>query len=523
MTVFRSPRVAEASVLVLAGVLLTLGVSHLPGVSQDEAWVFFRVREISAGARPVAGMSFYTGALHQYLVWPFLELFGYKIGVLRTVAALCNLSALFFAMRMVARLNMGERTHLWFGLLLGTTPIFLLMGRFGVELTSLGFLLVSLGVFLILRALQTTRGPRLVLALLGGLSLGVASYNHLLMIVVPTALGLSFLAVYRKATFTNSVTWFCLVGFLLGWSPQLFLMLVGESQSWADASQGMAGATEAVLETRILGELPLLPEILARNWDGALVYRRFAGPNWIWVIPYPVLAGLILLFFRIRAGALRAKPSRTTAIVLLFLLFLLLGTVVISTGLSTRFMVVPVAVGPLLLVMAASKGLGVGRRAAPYILASVALLNVGYMTTNFFIDYSRTRGVASIYPLGKQLIESSTTFVSTEALYGELVDADFELILANETIAGPLMVHDWDRRELNVRFWRLATTPPSDFGDAVSSVAVIYHNGPISWNRATEVFDISDVSEIRTEGATYRLQSDFDEHFRIFTLNTPQP
>ena len=519
MTSLRNRRIAEACILVLAGVLLLSGVWRLPGISQDEAWVLFRVHAISEGERPVAGMTFYTGAMYQYLVWPFLELFGYRIGVLRTIAGLCNLTGLFLAIRLVARLDINERAHLWFGLLLGTTPIFVLLGRFGVELTSLGFLLTSLGLWSTVRALQTSGGSRIGFAALGGLSLGLAVYNHFLMIVVSISLGLSLLLVYRRAVLTSPVTWWCLLGFFVGWGPQLFLMLAGESQTWADAGQGMAAASEAVITTRLLGELPHLPEIVARNWDGALVYRRFAGPNWIWVVPYPVLVLLTLLFFQLRVGAFRRKPSRTTATVILFLVLVLLGTVTISTGLSTRFFVVPISVCPLLLVIAASKGAGIGSRAAPRLLACVALLNMGYLATNFFVDYTRTQGVVSVYPLGNQLIESSTTFVNTDELYHELVEADVELILANETIAGPLMVHDWDQRRLNVRFWRLATSPPSDFGGAFSRVAVVYHNGPISWNRATEVFDISDIEEIQSDEVIYRLDPRFDEHFRVFVLS----
>jgi len=335
------------------------------------------------------------------------------------------------------------------------------------------------------------------------------------MIVVPLSLGPALVIAFRSKAVKSPVLWWTVLGFVVGWSPQLYLML-GEGTGWGEAGSGMVAASDAVLHTRILGELPHLPAILEGNWDGALVFRRYAGPNLIWVAPYPTLALLACLGLMLSGGSGVSRPRPKVTALLLTLPIMLLGIVTISPGLSSRFMVIPVILLTLYLVIASSPSRRAGSKAIRGVLIATIVLNLFYTGTNYFYAYASTGGVASTYEQGHQLIESSTTFVSTTQLYTELVDADFDLVFANETIAGPLTVHDWNRNALDLRFWRLSTGPPAEFADDVGEVAIVYHNGPISWNRATEVFDVSGLEQLPVEGATYSLESDFDDHFRVF-------
>ncbi len=510
-------RLPDIAILGLAAGSLLLWLPTLPGVTMDEAWVFHRVSEIAAGERPVAGMTFYTGALHQYLLWPVFSLFGYTVGALRGFVAVANLAALAMFMILAGRTFGGAVAGRRAGLLVATAPAFVAFGRFGVELTALGPLLVVGGLLGVRVAAE--RGRRWPLAAIaGGLLLGLAVWNHFLMIGVPTALGVALLALYRGRFLRHPATWVALGAFLVGWAPQLWLVLAGQRESWGGAGAGMAGAADAVLRVRILGELPHLPGVLEGFWDGALVYQRFCGPNRVPVIPYPALAAVVALGLRLRRGSSALRPARVDVLTVAVPAVVVAVTVVISPGLSARFFVLPVAFGgALLLARLAPAG-----RSGAVLVGLLACANLGYLGANYYYDYRQTGGVASVYPLGAQLIESSTTFVDTRRLYDELVAADFDLVLANETISGPLGVHDWGRDALEERYWRLATAPPEQLGDTEARVAIVYHAGPLSWNRATEVFDVSDLDVIESGGVPWRRDSDFDTHFAVF-VRAPLP
>lgn len=508
----------ELATLALAAALLLAWLPTLPGVTMDEAWIFHRVAELAAGERPVAGMTFYTGALHQYLLWPVFSLFGYHVGVLRAFGAVANLTALALFMVLVGRTFGTAAARRRAGLLLATAPAFVAFGRFGVELTALGPLLVVAGLLGLRLAAEGGRRWRPA-AVLGGLSLGFAVWNHFLMIAIPVALGASLLALYGLRVLRHPATWAAVAGFLVGWAPQLWLVLAGQRESWGGAGAGMAGAVDAVLRVRILGELPHLPGVLEGFWDGGLVYQRFCGPNRVPVLPYPALAAVAALGLRLRGGAGALRPARRDVLALALPALVVAVTVVISPGLSARFFVLPVAFGgAALLARLAPAG-----RAGTVLVGLVACANLGYLGTNYYYDYRQTGGVASVYPLGAQLIESSTTFVDTRRLYDELVAADFDLVLANETISGPLGVHDWGRDALEERYWRLATAPPEQLGDADARAAIVYHAGPLSWNRATEVFDVSELEVIESGGVPWRRDPGFDPRFLIFVRSAQPP
>jgi 4-amino-4-deoxy-L-arabinose transferase-like glycosyltransferase len=121
----------EALVLALGSLLLFYRLGEIPGIHRDEAWIFFRVQEIAAGSRPLDGMNSYTGPLHQYLLWPLFQLFGYRVEVLRGLSASLNLLLIVLAMGLARPLAPSPRWTAAVGLLLVTSPCFVLYSRFG--------------------------------------------------------------------------------------------------------------------------------------------------------------------------------------------------------------------------------------------------------------------------------------------------------------------------------------------------------------------------------------------------------
>ena len=72
-----------AAVLATALLATTIFANTIPGLHVDVAWVLLRILDITNGARPFSGMNFYTGAMNEYLAWPFVVGSGYQLWGLR--------------------------------------------------------------------------------------------------------------------------------------------------------------------------------------------------------------------------------------------------------------------------------------------------------------------------------------------------------------------------------------------------------------------------------------------------------
>lgn len=267
--------------------LLCIFASSVPGPHHDEAWIILRAQEIANGLRPLSGMTFYTGALHQYLLWPLFEIFGYKLEVLRISSAIFNTLALFFAMLVVRQLHPRQGYQVEVGLLLCTFPAFITFSRFSIEVTALNPLLLFAGLFFIVKATQSGATRQVILANISGLCFALASYNHLVGIVFPLALGFSALIIFRKECLYNRTTWLAVISFLVYFSPRLIGIIYHLS------GPGESEQTSSFWEVN--KDFLNLPQILAGIWDGNLIYQRYVGQNLLWVAPYTTLAMMALL------------------------------------------------------------------------------------------------------------------------------------------------------------------------------------------------------------------------------------
>jgi hypothetical protein len=93
----------------LAFVWFTHRNEQIPGFHLDEAWVMIRSHSILGGDLPVNGMNAYTGALQQYLLVPFIWIFGESVGVYRSVSALLMGGALFLFLQSARTLTSSSR------------------------------------------------------------------------------------------------------------------------------------------------------------------------------------------------------------------------------------------------------------------------------------------------------------------------------------------------------------------------------------------------------------------------------
>ena len=508
---------------VVAALGLFLFLGSITAFHADEVWVFVRIDQIRAGARPLAGMMYYTGALQQYLLWPLAELFGDGVWVLRGLSAAANLLGIILLLRLVRALEWSDRERFWLGMVVATSPAFLLFARFGIELNSLTLPLVFGGLLCTVVGARTeTLKARVALGLTGGLLIGLSVYNHVLLIVLPAAFGPAALAVYRGRLLKHPVTWALALGFLVGWAPQLVTLLAGDSGArWGEGLTAVSGSADAIVDSRLLGELPHLPSILAGIWDGSILYDRFVGGAWVWVLPYPILAVLGLLVARLRGGdevALEAHDK----LLLLGLPLMVLGTVLIAPGLSLRFLRLPVLLlGPWLLVRLARPlwNSGVQRRArlATGLLAAVVALNVVYVTSNYYVRYAATGGAPAIFDVGANLVETSNTFMPVDQLYRELVDAGVEVAFSHEKINYPLhFARRADGGDLRLEYLPMGTRPPPNVAESGLSAVVIYYNGPEPWNRGTRLFDPTDLNLIDSPPTRYVLDPAFDSRYRVY-------
>ena len=135
--------------LAIGAALLLPKLGTIPGPHGDEAWFGLRAHKIvAAGARPLGGMTPYTGPLYQYLLAPVMALGGYEVAALRSLGVAASLVAAHFYFLLVRRF-FDPWTAALAVLTLVTTPFFQLEGRFALEVTALNPVL-ALGAGLLL-------------------------------------------------------------------------------------------------------------------------------------------------------------------------------------------------------------------------------------------------------------------------------------------------------------------------------------------------------------------------------------
>jgi 4-amino-4-deoxy-L-arabinose transferase-like glycosyltransferase len=216
---------ALAIALLLALVLLLPFLESVPGLHGDEAWVGLRVHALSEGYHTVYGMTPYTGSVHQYLMLPWMQLFGYRVWVLRAFTAVTSvLSVLLYFL--VTRRCFDARTAGIAALLLVSMPFFTLYGRTATENFALNPVCALAGCWFILQARDRTGGARLAFGVAAGIVLGLATWSHFVFLPVPAVLGIFALARLRLQLFRSPVFLAVAAGFLLALAPRLIAQLV---------------------------------------------------------------------------------------------------------------------------------------------------------------------------------------------------------------------------------------------------------------------------------------------------------
>lgn len=489
--------------------LLCIFASSVTGLHHDEAWIILQAKKIANGLRPLSGMTFYTGALHQYLLWPLFEVFGYTVEVLRVSSAVFNTLALFFALLIVRELHPHKRYQIEVGLLLCTFPAFITFSRFSIEVTALNPLLLFAGLFFIIKSTQSRAFLQVLLAIIGGFCFGLAAYNHLVGIVFPLALGLSALLFYRKACWSNRAAWLAFISFFISFSPRLIRIIYHLSGP---------GESDKTSFRELIKDYLNLPQVLAGIWDGNLIYNQYVGQNFLWVAPYTTLAMMALLVGCIICK--RTKLTRFDRAVIAFLCFSLFLTLIITPGLSLRYFEMSVLFIPYLIIRLVAtlreQRSQWNRKFAHSILMGLLVLNCCYLTVNYYFNFVRTSGTISIFPVGHRLIETSSHFVQVDKLYHQLVERGVQVVIGQDFIVVPLKVYDIEKQALQVKSLDPDKPLPRNRLGIDKKTSLIYYNGVTVAPKWDKLLDFRDRQTIKSGEVEYRLDPSFDSHFLVF-------
>jgi hypothetical protein len=504
--------------VVVAALLILPGLDRIPGVNGDEAWTLERINELERGLRPWNGMTFYVSGLHQYIVWPFVEWLGRTPLAIRLPGAVLTLVAIGLVTATVLR-RFGAPTALAAGLLLATAPIQAKFGRFGTEVPALSPFFAAVA-FAALAALRRDRGWRdLLLALLGGLALGLLTLNHIVLLPIPVTLGLVLLLAYRQRFFTAPITYVALAGYLIGVSRRIYeLTQLGMFEWWVKEGKPSDWASDL---------LPML-HLLARTWDGALVYTRMTGENAVFVVPYPELALVALFVLRVWARRQGDPTPRTLDRVEAHALLGVLVTAGLTTRLaphlSIRYAIIIHTAIPVIFALLArpllDSTIARVRRAGTGVLASVLVLNLFYLTANYYLPFLRHDGGISVFPVGTRLIETSSHFARTDGLYRRLRERGVRRVDTNMFLVRPLQLYD-HAHALEFGGVEPAFNSP---GRAVVRTAVIFYNGPQWWGPdppmpSEDSRTFGDV--IERAGLKLQLDPSFPAPFRVYIVEPP--
>jgi 4-amino-4-deoxy-L-arabinose transferase-like glycosyltransferase len=468
-----APPVRRRSLLLPLALLLALALllpflEYVPGLHGDEAWVGMRVRALRNGYHTVYGMTPYTGSVHQYLLLPWMQLFGYHVWVLRafTVATSLVSVLLYF---LVVRRCFDARTAGIAVMLLVSMPFFTLYGRTATENFALNPLCALAACWFLLQAGDRTGRARLAFGFAAGVTLALATWSHFIFLPVPGLLVLFSLLHLRLRLFRSPVFYAAVAGFVLAISPRLIAQFVAPPEQ----NDLVVAAQSHKLWDLLPVRLREWPSILAGVIHGDLLYQRYTGQV---LVPTPAFDALLfafaLLTLPVLASRRRIDHARNVLAVIAAVPLLFLGTLLISPENSDRYQLLVVYLAPLVLALLArplfTTG-GMPRWLPPALVASFVLFNTSRTLINFYYSHLRTGGVTSEFRLGiepraidataahlaerkslydEHLAETSNHFVRTDRLYHELVARGIQGVFTEFMIAMPLYFYDLDRNNL---------------------------------------------------------------------------
>jgi hypothetical protein len=400
--------------------------------------------------------------------------------------------------------------HFWTSAVVISSPVFIIYGRWAIEMTSIVPVLCLGGVSLIAYAARAEAGGSLPIgtrAVAGGAMLGLAAYSHALALLYPLSLGIASCIVYRQKAAKSRVLWSALGGFTLGFAPRIVGLL-----HWSDGrtGDGPAGANAQWEDLTVFWQT-------ARGvLDGHGIYQGFAGEQLVVVLPYTTVAGLVA----VAAYLVLVKKKEAP---LLLLGYTVLIQCVVLFFITPTFLIRdfwPVVVCALLctvtFAMAAVEARGQdaamwGRR----ICAGFVVLNSFYLVVNYYVALSRSGGRSSVYLSGRGFQATSNHFIDSEPLYNQLVARGVRHVLADPFIMWPLKAYDHGSGRL-VFTWLGFPDIPEQSNHRMRQLhtAVVYYNGVNVAARFAA--DYRGIDQFHVGDVLFRRDQSFDPHFIVY-------
>ncbi len=504
--------IPDFCIIIISITLLTIYPDKVVGLHYDEALTILKSWMIDRGLRPLSGMAPYVGALYHYLMWPLFEIFGYKIEVMRLTSAVFNTLSVILAMILFKHFHPSGGMYRYAGLLLCTFPAFVMLSRFAAEIQALNLFLSLTGFLFMAKSVRVYYSGSLFFgiffAFTGGFFIGLLTYNHIIGLTIPAALLLSSSIAYRFNPAKKPVIWMMGVGFSGGMGIRIYqLLFTDDIALWSEkASEGSFRA--------MISDIPNIPALLNNALNGVIFYQRHVGQITYNVIPYITIATLLIAAARI--WSLRKnKLTDNEKMTILFPLFLIVFIMLIAANFAPHYFLIPLYLYPLLLVSLAvpliNNKNGFVRKTGHFILTSVIVLNLFYLTTNYFHTFIRTGGSLSVYNVGSRLSETSNSWVRFDRLYNELTAKGVNVIIGDLSIITPLKVYDLQSGRFKIHVYSQINNLRESTKE---KSALIFYNG-VNLIRGEPVTPSEDTI-IRIGSMAYKRDPSYDDHFRVF-------
>lgn len=461
----------HAVAMAIGAALLLSWLGSVPGLQGDEAFAGLRAHAIAQGARPLTGMTPYTGPMHQMIAAPLLEILGYSTAVLRLTGALGTLLAAHLHFH-AARRVFGARVAALASALLVGSPFFQTFGRYAIETCALHPLLATGAILLLLRKERAS-------ALIAGLLLGLGVWTHVIFLPVVVVLAAGAVIGGGRAALVSPLTARAVAGFVLALLPRIAGQLLGRIDGLGD----MAGESQLqVLAVKLLD----WPMLFLRFVHGDVFFLHRTGEV---RLASPPLASIALAAAavaiavrcvrepaeRCRGGALLAGAAA-----------LLVLTLLIAPYNADRYFLLPLWCVPLLIAAGAESSLA--KRPAAAALAALAILQAVRVPLNLHLPYRETGGRATPFDLG-HMEENSVTFIDTAPLHARLLAEGAEeapdgartrvaatpRVYTEFFIGMPLAFHDLAHGRLAVKL--LEDLPPGSITLRPADRVVAYRTG----------------------------------------------
>jgi hypothetical protein len=356
-------------------------LDSVPGMSMDEGWFISAARGKWPTANPLSGMTSYT-AQFPILI---LRAFGSSAGLLVLRAgSIAAHAALLLVLALLLRELFTRRALAGWALpLIATSPAWLIPARIGIEVTMFNALFVMAGLYFLTR-------PRRLWAFAGGLSWGLAIYNHLLGVWGVLSVAGAWLLVYRR---WREVPWWpLLAGLAVGLAPRVVAVLAFDNAQ-------LVGTASSLSLPAAIADLRWTPRMIWETLHGRTVYMRYVGRVAREIAPYWVAGVAVLVpWLRSPRAIPRAACFALAAVVLCFV-----STTLGAPYLESRYVLLPIIGVPLAFVLLGAGAIERDPRWGYLIRPLAALIvagNLYYELVNFYQPWDRHELAISSYGIG---------------------------------------------------------------------------------------------------------------------------